>query len=121
MKSDFIFNDENIPIRTKGIVQDITERKKIEKMLIESEGKLKALFNILPVGVSITDNERNILDANLTLERILGLSRSDLLNGKYESRKYIRPDGTEMSQEEFPSVKALIEEGVDSKLRVWGY
>jgi PAS domain S-box-containing protein len=31
LKSEFIFNDENIPIRVKGIVQDITERKKAEE------------------------------------------------------------------------------------------
>jgi PAS domain S-box-containing protein len=28
IKSDFIYNDENIPIRVKGTIQDITERKK---------------------------------------------------------------------------------------------
>ena len=33
IKSDFIFNDENIPIRVKGIVQDITERKKAEEKI----------------------------------------------------------------------------------------
>jgi PAS domain S-box-containing protein len=37
IKSEFIFNDENIPIRTKGIVQDITERKKVEDALIKAE------------------------------------------------------------------------------------
>jgi PAS domain S-box-containing protein len=33
IKSDFIYNDENIPIRVKGIVQDITERKKTEEKI----------------------------------------------------------------------------------------
>jgi two-component sensor histidine kinase/PAS domain-containing protein len=37
MKSEFIYNNENIPIRTKGIVQDITERKKVEDALIITE------------------------------------------------------------------------------------
>jgi PAS domain S-box-containing protein len=95
----------------KGTVQDITERKKAEEMLKESEGKLKALFNLLPVGVSITDKDRNIRDANLALESIMGLSRSDLLKGTQETRKYIRSDGTEMLAEEFPSVRALEEKG----------
>jgi len=31
IKSDFIFNNENNPIQVKGIVQDITERKKTEE------------------------------------------------------------------------------------------
>ena len=33
IKSDFIFSDENIPIRVKGIVQDITEQKRAEEKL----------------------------------------------------------------------------------------
>ena len=37
IKSDFIFNDENIPIRVKGIVQDITERKKAEETIQKIE------------------------------------------------------------------------------------
>ncbi|TFH06032.1 MAG: PAS domain S-box protein, partial [Methanosarcina sp.] len=62
-------------------------------------------------GVSITDNGRNILDVNTALESILGLSRSDLLNGKHGNRKYPRSNGTEMQAEEFPSVRALKEKG----------
>ncbi len=110
-QGEVIFDEKNIPIRMKGTVQDITENKKAEEMLKESEGKLKALFELLPVGVSITDKERNILDVNLALENILGLSRSDLLKGMRETRKYLRSDGTEMPVEEFPSVRALKEEG----------
>jgi len=87
------------------------ELEKAYELLKENEGKLKALFDILPVGVSITDNGRNVIESNLTLERILGLSKSDLLKGKYESRKYLRSDGTEMPLEELPSVKALREKG----------
>ncbi len=37
IKSDFIYNDKNIPIRVKGIVQDITERKKAEESLANIE------------------------------------------------------------------------------------
>ena len=64
------------------MVQDITERKKAEESLKVSEGKLNALFNLLPVGVPITDKETNILDVNLALGRILGISRSDIAQRK---------------------------------------
>ncbi|MHC1757853.1 MAG: PAS domain S-box protein [Methanosarcina sp.] len=96
----------------ENLVRERTaELEKAYNSLKESEGRLKALFKLLPVGVSITDKERNILDVNLALESILGLSRSDLLKGKQATRKYLRSDGTEMSFEEFPSVRALKEEG----------
>jgi PAS domain S-box-containing protein len=93
------------------IFKDISEHKRAEEALIESEGRLRALLNILPIGVSITDKKRNIVDSNLALENVLGLSKSDLLTGTQEPRKYLRSDGTEMTYEEFPSVRALKEKG----------
>ena len=94
------------------LVQERTaELGKAYNSLKESEEKLKTLFELLPVGVSVIDKEINVLDVNLALENILGLSRSDLYKGKQENRKYISPNGTEMSAEEFPSVRALKEKG----------
>ncbi|AAM04693.1 TPA: PAS domain S-box protein [Methanosarcina acetivorans] len=106
-----ILDERNTPVRMKGTVQDITEQKKAEEMLKESESKLKTLFELLPVGVSIIDKDGKNIDVNLALERILGLSRSELFKGKYKARKYLRSNGTEMPAEEFPSAKALEEPG----------
>jgi two-component sensor histidine kinase len=36
-ESEVIFDEKNVPVRAKGIVQDITERKKAEKALINLE------------------------------------------------------------------------------------
>jgi len=36
-QTEFIFDEKNIPIRLKGIVQDITERKKAEEALANIE------------------------------------------------------------------------------------
>ncbi|MCJ7588558.1 MAG: PAS domain S-box protein, partial [Candidatus Aminicenantes bacterium] len=76
----------------------------------ESEAKLNALFEILPVGVSILDAERKISFMNSALERILEMSREGLLRGDFKSRTYLRPDGTPMPAEEFASVRALEEQ-----------
>jgi len=106
-----IVSEGNKPVQMLGIIQDITERKKAEKKIKENEEKLKTLFELLPVGVSITDKERNILDANIALEKIMGTSRSDLLKGTYGTRKYISSNGKEISAEGFPSLRALKEKG----------
>ena len=93
--------------------QDITERKKMETALQESEGKLRALFNLLPIGISIIDKERKVINVNPALEKVLGLPREEIQEGKYSGRRYIQPDGKEMSPEEFPSSKALTQgEGI---------
>jgi len=52
-----------------------------------------------------------MLDANLALESILGIPRSNLLKGNYGFRKYLRSNGTEMPAEEFSSLRALKEKG----------
>lgn len=89
---------------------DITARKQAEGALRESEVKLKAVFEILPVGVSILDAERTISFMNAALARILDVSREELAIGADRGRTYLRPDGTPRPVEEFPSVLALKEQ-----------
>jgi PAS domain S-box-containing protein len=91
-------------------LHDITARKRAEEALRESERKLKTLFEILPVGVSILDAERKIAYVNPALERILDISREGLFKGDHKSRRYLRPDGTLMAAEEFASVRAIKEQ-----------
>jgi len=86
------------------------ERKRAEAELQERESKLKTLFELLPVGVSIIDAQRKISFSNSALERILEISKEGLLRGDYRSRTYLRPDGTPMPAEEFASERALAEQ-----------
>lgn len=72
--------------------------------------KLRLLFEILPVGISILNRDRNILVFNPALERLLGLSAAELLNRTYDGRHYIKADGTTFSAEEFPSNQAIAEQ-----------
>jgi len=44
LQSEVIFNEENVPVRLKGTVQDITERKKAEKALVNLESAAKKKF-----------------------------------------------------------------------------
>jgi len=93
-----------------AVYDDLTEQKKAEKELKERERKLEILFDILPVGVSILDAERNVVYVNPALERILSISMEGLYRGDYRGRRYLRPDGTSMPAEEFASVMAVKEQ-----------
>jgi PAS domain S-box-containing protein len=89
---------------------DITERVRSEQALRESEQKLRALFEILPVGVSVLDEARNIQLVNPALAHILDLSLDQLVSGEYGDRTYLRVDGSEMTPDEFPSNRAFREQ-----------
>jgi PAS domain S-box-containing protein len=58
--------------------QDITERKRAEKTLAESEKKLRALFETMSEGIVYEDHAGNIISANPAAERLLGLSLDQL-------------------------------------------
>jgi PAS domain S-box-containing protein len=89
------------------VTRDITQRKQGEDRLRRSEEKFKALFGIAPVGISVLDWQHNIADANPALERIMRLSREELLGGAYRQRIYLNADGTPKPSDEFPSARAV--------------
>ncbi len=75
IKSDFIFNDENNPIRVKGIVQDVTESKKAEE-------KIRYLANVVEssldaVGTLSLDGIIN--SWNKGAEQIYGYSSQEII------------------------------------------
>ena len=76
----------------------------------KSEGKLQALFDLIPVGISILDAERKLVFINPALEQILAIRHAELVAGGYRTRRYLRPDGTPMPAEEFASARAIKEQ-----------
>ena len=109
---------EGNPTALMAVVRDITERKQAQEATEESETKLRTLFHILPVGISILDERRRVVDLNPALEHILGLTKEQLQRGDYTIRRYLRSDGSPMPPEEFPSVVALKEGRVVSNVEV---
>ena len=91
---------------------NITERRKTEEKLLESEQKWHSLFELSPVGVSIVDSKNRVTDANQSLSQILGLSKEAILNGEYSGRKYYRSDRSLMPADEFSSLRAIKEQTV---------
>ena len=95
-------------------IRNITERKRAEEELRESEEKLRSLFQILPVGITILDKNRNIVNVNPALEQIISFSKDELMRGVHRQRRHIRSDGTPMPPEEYASNRAISEQTVVS-------
>ncbi len=80
--------------------------------LRRSEDKLRAIINLAPVGISITDPSGRLVDCNRAAETILGLPRDAHLTRTFDGPEWriLRPDGSAMPAEEFASVRALTEQ-----------
>jgi PAS domain S-box-containing protein len=66
----------------RGIMVDISERKKIERALQDSEEKYRSLIQNIKLGIFRTNPRDNgrILEANKAMEELTGYARSELLN-----------------------------------------
>jgi len=62
-----------------GIVTDITEHKKAEGALRESQERLKILFESAPDAVYVTDLEGRFVDGNRAAEEMVGFTKAELI------------------------------------------
>lgn len=92
------------------LAHDITAQAQAEQALRESEEKLARLFEILPIGISVLDRDRNVVKANPALSRILDFSANALQQGRFRERRYLTAEGTPFPPQDFPSVRATNEQ-----------
>lgn len=99
------------PIRGIAVVEDINDRKLMEQELRASREKYKTLFEILPIGVTMTDRDGNIVRANPSSERMFGplIVPGKLRNIRDFEWEIIRADGSPMSPTELACMRALTE------------
>lgn len=65
-----------------AIITDITELKKVEKELKESEKRYRTIFDNSAIAITLTDEHERILSWNKYAEALLGMNKNDL---------YLRP------------------------------
>ncbi|MGM0367021.1 MAG: PAS domain S-box protein [Actinomycetota bacterium] len=103
---DKVFFSYKFPIFSKeqmligGISVDITDRKRMESKLKESERRYRGLFNNSRDGIYISTLDGWYIDANPALVEMLGYdSKEDLLRINIEKDLYVKKDYRPLPQE----------------------
>ena len=63
-----------------GIVEDISEERKAQDELRQSEARFRAIFENTAVGIALMNLEKGTMQVNLAAQRIVGYSQDDLIN-----------------------------------------
>ncbi|MFH0975817.1 MAG: PAS domain S-box protein [Spirochaetota bacterium] len=89
-----------------AIVVNMTERKRAEEALRESEAKIRAVFQSLAEGVVFLDTDGKVQEANDAAQ--IAHSIEELQSPEVDPRfRIIRPDGTLFPVEEQPAIVAI--------------
>jgi len=67
-----------------GLARDITERKKSEQKVKESEEKYRHLFNNSPFSILLVDTKGNIMECNSTIEKLYGIKKVEIIGKNYK-------------------------------------
>ena len=80
----FPINSEGIVSQVITIVRDITERKKVEQKLKDSEERYRHLFETTPLSIILINSKGLIIDCNTATEKLYGYSREELIGREYK-------------------------------------
>jgi PAS domain S-box-containing protein len=126
-KNRIVFDRQGRPTGYQAVGRDITERKRAEESLINSETKFKAIFEGAGAAIFIADVETgNIVECNSNAEILIGRPRSEII-GMHQSR--LHPEGEEEKYKKifashctygcFKDVEAEVQRKDGRKIPVW--
>jgi PAS domain S-box-containing protein len=92
-----------------GIGYDLTDRVQRESTVASREQELSSILHTMAEGLVIHDRSGRLIEANPAAERLLSLSRAQLLGWSATSPHWIAisEDGSQLSAEDLPVMRAL--------------
>ncbi|MEN6320119.1 MAG: PAS domain S-box protein [Syntrophaceae bacterium] len=83
MNIDYTIED-GLPVRARIVSHDITDRKRAEKALKESEQKLANIIDFLPDATFVIDQDKKVVAWNRAMEEMAGVKKEDMIGqGNY--------------------------------------
>ncbi len=99
-----IFDSTGASLGVRASIRDVTERKKAEKALRESETKYRMLHEQASEGIVLMDADARILDANPRALELLEYGAEEIRKIRYED--LLHPEEVEFAPVRLPSVLA---------------
>jgi signal transduction histidine kinase/CheY-like chemotaxis protein len=83
--------------------------KREEAALVLERTRMAAVYDVLPVGIALTDPAGNIIDCNPEAQGLLVLSKETHMGQSFyrSAATFLNADGQPMAQHEFPEMQAL--------------
>lgn len=91
-----VFDAQGRVLWLEGFISDITDRKRTENALRQSEAQFRAIFNHAAIGIGATTREGRISESNLALQRMLGYTAEELRTLTFAD--YTHPDDIALDQ-----------------------
>ncbi len=101
-----LLDADNKPYAVCGMSTDITERKRIEAAIQESEKRHRVIFEKSPLGMILFDNDGTILDCNDKFVQLMGSTREKLI-------------GFNTARQSSPKMREVIREALAGKAAVY--
>jgi len=79
-----VFNTANEVTHVVSLLNDITQKKEIEKAIHESDDRLRSIFENLIAGIAFTSVDGQLLTVNQAYAKITGYSTDELLKMNYK-------------------------------------
>jgi PAS domain S-box-containing protein len=77
LAASVLHNDRKELLGLVGVSRDVTEQKRADETLLESEERYRLLFTQSPLGIAHLDRNGVVLNANTIVTEIFGLSRNN--------------------------------------------
>ena len=92
-----------------GVAREVTDRKRREREVERTNALLSALFETLPVGVAVLDEDGHILRANRRAEGVLGLTESEITDRTYNDSEWriVDHDGEPVPAADLPFARVM--------------
>ncbi len=106
-RGEVVFDERRQPISMVGTVLDITDRKKAEEALRESESKHRSIVEQSRDGISLVDESGCIVEWNHGMEAITGLMRDDVLGRQLWDVQFNLAPDEQRTHEVYERIRAL--------------